>query len=128
MNMYVNDRRRDQSRSVETSGDSVVQRRRAGMIAAVSALGMTAALGGCGSTCSGEVTLKLVAADYGDSAANSSQKYWDSLVKEYEDAHPDVKVDVSVYSWNDVDRKVKEMVAAGDAPDLAQIGAYADYA
>jgi ABC-type glycerol-3-phosphate transport system substrate-binding protein len=39
-----------------------------------------------------------------------------------------VKVDVSVYSWNDVDRKVKEMVAAGDAPDLAQIGAYADYA
>ncbi|WUB72421.1 extracellular solute-binding protein [Streptomyces sp. NBC_00576] len=98
------------------------------MIAAVSALGMTAALGGCGGTGSGEVTLKLVAADYGDSDANSSQKYWDSLVKEYEDAHPDVKVDVSVYSWNDVDRKVKEMVVAGDAPDLAQIGAYADYA
>ncbi len=98
------------------------------MIAAVAALGMTAALGGCGSTGSGEVTLKLVAADYGDSPANSSQKYWDNLVKQYADAHPDVKVDVSVYSWNDVDRKVKEMVAAGDAPDLAQIGAYADYA
>ncbi|MEU6224644.1 extracellular solute-binding protein [Streptomyces sp. NPDC047042] len=101
------------------------------MIAAVSALGMTAvtaALGGCGATGSGEVTLKLVAADYGDSETNSSQKYWDDLVKAYEDTHPDVKVDVSVYSWNDVDRKVKELVAAGDAPDLAQIGAYADYA
>ena len=98
------------------------------MIAAVSALGMTAALGGCGGTGSGEVTLKLVAADYGDSDANSSQKYWDDLVAEYEDANPGVKVDVSVYSWNDVDRKVREMVAAGDAPDLAQIGAYADYA
>lgn len=98
------------------------------MIAAVSALGMTAALGGCGSSGSGEVTLKLVAADYGDSDANSSQKYWDKLVKEYEAANPDVKVDVSVYSWNDVDRKVKEMVAAGEAPDMAQIGAYADYA
>jgi ABC-type glycerol-3-phosphate transport system substrate-binding protein len=98
------------------------------MIAAVSALGMTAALGGCGAVGSGDVTLKLVAADYGDSDANSSQKYWDKLVGEYEDAHPGVKVDVSVYSWNDVDRKVKEMVAAGDAPDLAQIGAYADYA
>ena len=98
------------------------------MIAAVSALGMTAALGGCGGSGAGEVTLKLVAADYGDSGANSSQKYWDDLVEEYEGAHPDVKVDVSVYSWNDVDRKVKEMVAAGDAPDLAQIGAYADYA
>ncbi|MGW4563515.1 extracellular solute-binding protein [Streptomyces sp. NPDC004561] len=89
---------------------------------------MTAVLGGCGSTGSSDVTLRLVAADYGDSAANSSKKYWDSLVKEYEAKHPGVKVDVSVYSWNDVDRKVKEMVDAGHAPDMAQIGAYADYA
>ncbi|MCX4973462.1 extracellular solute-binding protein [Streptomyces sp. NBC_00620] len=99
------------------------------MIAAVSALGMTAALGGCGNSGeSGDVTLRLVAADYGDSDANSSQKYWDALVKEYEADHPGIKVEVSVYSWTDVDRKVKEMVAAGKAPDMAQIGAYADYA
>ncbi|MEV0172891.1 extracellular solute-binding protein [Streptomyces sp. NPDC050803] len=90
---------------------------------------MMAVLGGCGLTGdSDEVTLRLVAADYGDSASNSSRKYWDSLVKEYEDAHPDVHVEVSVYSWTEVDRKVKEMVDAGKAPDLAQIGAYADYA
>ncbi|MFJ7149439.1 extracellular solute-binding protein [Streptomyces sp. NPDC100445] len=94
----------------------------------VSALGMTAVLGGCGSTGSSDVTLRLVAADYGDSAANSSKKYWDDLAKEYEAHHSGVKVEVSVYSWNDVDRKVKEMVDAGHAPDLAQIGAYADYA
>ncbi|MER8006050.1 MULTISPECIES: extracellular solute-binding protein [unclassified Streptomyces] len=90
---------------------------------------MTATLGGCGVTGgSGDVTLRLVAADYGDSAANGSQKYWDKLVKEYESKHSGVKVDVTVYSWNDVDRKVKEMVDAGKAPDMAQIGAYADYA
>ncbi|WP_405862519.1 extracellular solute-binding protein [Streptomyces sp. NBC_01515] len=99
------------------------------MIAVTSALGLTAVLGGCGlGGDSGEVTLRLVAADYGDSASNSSRKYWDGLVKAYEAKHPDVKVEVSVYSWNDVDRKVKEMVAAGKAPDMAQIGAYADYA
>lgn len=99
------------------------------MIAGMSALGMTAVLGGCGlGGDSGDVTLRLVAADYGDSASNSSQKYWDGLVKAYEAKHPKVKVEVSVYSWNDVDRKVKEMVAAGKAPDMAQIGAYADYA
>ncbi|WP_449657835.1 ABC transporter substrate-binding protein [Streptomyces cellostaticus] len=103
-------------------------RRTAGTIAVVSALGMTAVLGGCGSTGSSDVTLKLVAADYGDSAASSSQKYWDKLAKEYESQHSGVKVEVSVYSWNDVDAKVKEMVDAGHAPDLAQIGAYADYA
>ncbi|MFE6523290.1 ABC transporter substrate-binding protein [Streptomyces sp. NPDC057794] len=101
----------------------------AGTIAVASALGMTAVLGGCGVTGgSGDVTLKLVAADYGDSAANSSKKYWDKLAAEYEAEHPDVTIDVSVYSWNDVDRKVREMVAAGDPPDMAQIGAYADYA
>ncbi|MDT0388297.1 extracellular solute-binding protein [Streptomyces sp. DSM 41921] len=101
----------------------------AGTIAVASALGMTAVLGGCGVTGgSGDVTLKLVAADYGDSAANSSKKYWDKLVEEYEAEHPDVTIEVSVHSWNDVDRKVREMVSAGDAPDMAQIGAYADYA
>ncbi|MDN3023424.1 extracellular solute-binding protein [Streptomyces sp. S.PB5] len=90
---------------------------------------MTAVLGGCGlGSGSDEVTLKLVAADYGDSEANSSRKYWDGLVQEYEKKHPNVTVDVTVHSWNDVDREVKEMVAAGDAPDMAQIGAYADYA
>ncbi|WND20115.1 extracellular solute-binding protein [Streptomyces violaceus] len=101
----------------------------AGTIAAVSAMGMTAVLGGCGVTGgSPDVTLKLVAADYGDSKANSSQKYWDKLVEEYEAEHPGVRIDVSVYSWNDVDRKVREMVAAGDPPDMAQIGSYAGYA
>ncbi|MFE2512572.1 extracellular solute-binding protein [Streptomyces naganishii] len=98
------------------------------MIALTIAMGMTAILGGCGSTGSSGVTLRLVAADYGDSAANSSKKYWDRLAQEYESAHPGVKVQVSVYSWNDVDRKVKQMADAGDPPDMAQIGAYADYA
>jgi multiple sugar transport system substrate-binding protein len=104
------------------------------LLGAVS-LALTAALTitGCGSSgggggTNGTATLKLVAADYGDSKANSSQKYWDKLVADYESEHPGVKVDVSVYSWNDVDRKVKEMVADGHAPDMAQIGAYADYA
>ncbi|MFI8189621.1 ABC transporter substrate-binding protein [Streptomyces sp. NPDC085946] len=101
----------------------------AGTIAVVSALGLTAVLGGCGLTgASDDVTLTLVAADYGDSAANSSKKYWGDLVEAYEEKHPGVKIDVTVHSWNDVDREVKEMVDAGNPPDMAQIGAYADYA
>ncbi|MFI6037730.1 extracellular solute-binding protein [Streptomyces sp. NPDC051315] len=90
---------------------------------------MTAVLAGCGVTGgSDDVTLRLVAADYGDSSANSSEKYWDALVEAYEKEHPGVTVEVTVHSWNDVDREVKEMVDAGEAPDMAQIGAYADYA
>ena len=98
-------------------------------IAAVSALGLAAVLSGCGiGGDSSDVTLTLVAADYGNGAADSSKKYWADLVERYETDHPDVDIDVSVYSWNDVDRKVKEMVDAGSPPDMAQIGAYADYA
>ncbi|MBT3154426.1 extracellular solute-binding protein [Streptomyces sp. CHD11] len=107
-----------------------MQRRvRTRAIAVVSALGLTGALGGCGADGgSSDVTLRLVAADYGTGAADSSEKYWSELAGEYESDHPGVKIDVSVYSWNDVDREVKEMVDAGDPPDIAQIGAYADYA
>ncbi|MFJ6726001.1 MULTISPECIES: extracellular solute-binding protein [unclassified Streptomyces] len=90
---------------------------------------MTAVLAGCGvGGGSGDVTLTLVAADYGDSAANSSEKYWARLVDAYEKDHPGVTVEVTVRSWSDVDRDVKTMVDAGEAPDMAQIGAYADYA
>ncbi|MGV9275264.1 extracellular solute-binding protein [Streptomyces griseosporeus] len=104
------------------------QRFGTGAVAVGAVIGLTAVLGGCGVTGGDDVTLRLVAADYGDSAANSTQKYWDDLVAAYEADHPDVNIEVSVYSWNDVDRKVKEMVDAGHAPDMAQIGAYADYA
>ncbi|WP_455678726.1 ABC transporter substrate-binding protein [Streptomyces atratus] len=105
-----------------------MQRRYLGLMAAVAALGLTATLSGCGGSESGDVTLKLVAADYGNSAANNSKKYWAGLVKGFEASHPGIKVDVSVYSWKDVDRKVADMVKKGQAPDIAQIGAYADYA
>ncbi|THA70583.1 extracellular solute-binding protein [Streptomyces sp. A0642] len=100
-----------------------------GLTAAVAALGMTATLAGCGGGAgSGDVTLKLVAADYGTGEANKSQTYWDDVARSFEASHPGIKVDVTVYPWTDVDRKVAEMVKAGNAPDIAQIGAYADYA
>ncbi|WP_399432131.1 extracellular solute-binding protein [Streptomyces sp. WAC05374] len=103
--------------------------RRTGLIAAVAALGMAATLSGCGAGDSGDdVTLKLVAADYGSNQNNSSQKYWDGVARSFEQKHPGIKVDVDVKSWKDVDREVADMVKNGQAPDLAQIGAYADYA
>ncbi|MFC7306408.1 ABC transporter substrate-binding protein [Streptomyces monticola] len=108
---------------------TAVQRRITGLTAAGAALGMTAVLAGCGAGGgSGDVTLKMVAADYGDSSANSSQKYWDKLAGEFEKKNPGIKVDVDVYSWSDVDAKVADMVKKGQAPDIAQIGAYAGYA
>ncbi|MGW7357698.1 ABC transporter substrate-binding protein [Streptomyces sp. NPDC054802] len=107
-----------------------MQRRFLGLTAAVAALGMTVSLAGCGTSggAGDGVTLKLVAADYDVAGGESSKKYWADLTAAFEADNPGIDVDVQIESWNDVDRKVAEMVKAGKAPDIAQIGAYADYA
>lgn len=110
-----------------------MQRRRfAGLTAAglTSVLAVTS-LSGCngGSPLSKDVTLHMVAADYGDPKThNSSTGYWDILVSAFEQKNPHIKVDVKVVDWDHVDDQVSTMVKAGKAPDIAQIGSYADYA
>jgi multiple sugar transport system substrate-binding protein len=108
-----------------------VDRRR--FLGLATATGMAGAVGatatGCGVNSGSAATLKLVAADYGKPGGdNSSRAYWDELVHRFHKKHPDIRVDVSVYSWNEVDKKVAELVKAGHAPDMAQIGTYANYA
>lgn len=107
-----------------------MQRRFLGLTAAVAALATTVTLSGCSSSDGGsdDVTLKLVAADYGTGPENSSENYWNNVARNFEKANPGISVDVNVLSWKDVDRDVADMVKSGQAPDIAQIGAYADYA
>ncbi|MEW2545843.1 extracellular solute-binding protein [Streptomyces sp. NPDC047002] len=89
----------------------------------------TMGLAGCsGSAGSGDVTLKLVAADYGNSPETSSSVYWKKLASEFERTHPGITVDVDVRSWKTVDADVAALVKKGEAPDMAQVGSFADYA
>jgi multiple sugar transport system substrate-binding protein len=107
------------------------QQRYVGFMAAGLAGTLALTLSGCGESDSAvgdEVTLKLVAAEYGDRSGNSSKRYWDQLVGEFEFKNPGIRVDVDVYGWSQVDRKVASLVKDGKAPDIAQIGSYADYA
>ncbi|GLW10494.1 solute-binding protein [Microtetraspora sp. NBRC 13810] len=110
--------------------------------AGAAAFGLAAALvlTGCGSGSGGEggggdaaaggqVTLKMVAADYGDgpTAANSGDKFWKSVVDEFQAANPNIKVDVQVINWNDIDKQVATMVQNGQAPDILQTGDYSGF-
>ncbi|MBA0053899.1 extracellular solute-binding protein [Streptomyces sp. AJS327] len=98
----------------------------AGAATGAAALATSACGAGSGSE---KVTLRLVAADYGEPGGdNGSQGYWAQLVRGFEQRHPDIRVKVTVHSWNNVERKVAELVRAGKAPHLAQIGSFADYA
>ncbi|MFJ6697120.1 ABC transporter substrate-binding protein [Streptomyces sp. NPDC091272] len=111
--------------------ERAVQRRYLGLTAAIAALGMAATVAGCGTFGIGgsdEVTLKFVAADYNLDGGDGTKQYWNKLARAFEAKNPGIKVDVTIYSWDDVDRKVAEMVKGGQDPDVAQIGAYADYA
>ncbi|MGX2995478.1 extracellular solute-binding protein [Streptomyces sp. JNUCC 64] len=92
---------------------------------------LTTLLNGCGTggeEPDGDTTLTLVAADYGDSPGNGSAEYWDDLVVDFRKDNPDIDVEVTVLPWTEIDARVKDMVAEGEAPDMAQIGAYSDYA
>ncbi|MFJ4669721.1 extracellular solute-binding protein [Kitasatospora purpeofusca] len=85
-------------------------------------------LTGCGGQDNGPVTLRLVAADYGESADTSSKLYWDDVARRFETANPGVKVDVEVASWTDIGKRVDELVRTGKSPDLLQTGGFADQA
>lgn len=77
----------------------------------------------------GQVTLKMVAADYGDGPGkpNSGETFWKGVVDEFQAANPTIKVDVQVINWNDIDKQVATMVQNGQAPDILQTGDYSGF-
>ncbi|GAA2223336.1 extracellular solute-binding protein [Streptomyces amakusaensis] len=107
-----------------------MQRHFLGMRTAAAALATAVTLTGCGASGGSpdEVTLTLVAADYDVNGGQSSKTYWAGLVEKFEAENSHIDVEVQIEPWTDVDRKVAELVKEGEAPDMAQIGAYADYA
>ena len=76
----------------------------------------------------GSTPLTLVAADYGAPGSSGSRRYWTRLARAFEKENPGIAVEVSVHGWQDIDRRVAQMVSEDRAPDIAQIGAYAEYA
>ncbi|MFI2609116.1 extracellular solute-binding protein [Kitasatospora sp. NPDC018619] len=82
--------------------------------------------GGSGTDADGAVTLRLVAADYGDKESNSSKAYWNGVAAAFTAANPGIRVDVRVVNWNDIDQQVKTMIQSGNVPDVLQTGGFAD--
>ncbi|MEU6985901.1 extracellular solute-binding protein [Streptomyces sp. NPDC046324] len=106
-----------------------MRRRLFGMTASVAALGLLGSLvTACGSSGSDGSTLRLVVPEYGTSPATSSRAYWDKLAAAFAAAHPGKKVEVTLSPWTDVDREVTRMVQENNAPDVALMGAYSDFA
>ncbi|UQX05124.1 extracellular solute-binding protein [Streptomyces sp. RerS4] len=101
-----------------------------GSAATVAVFALLMPLSACGSSQvgSGGDTLRLVAAEYGDSANNSSKDFWDKVTADFTTANPGIKVEVQLLPWADIDREVSRMVKDGKAPDMALMGSYSDFA
>ncbi|MET9957681.1 extracellular solute-binding protein [Streptomyces sp. NPDC006326] len=108
-----------------------MRRRIFGTAATAVVLGLLIPLAGCSGSGDGagdSGTLRLVAAEYGDSQATSSKTYWDKVTADFTKANPGIKVEVQLLPWADIDREVSRMVKAGNAPDMALMGSYSDFA
>ncbi|MGW2579939.1 extracellular solute-binding protein [Streptomyces virginiae] len=108
-----------------------MRRRISGATATTAVLGLLIPLAGCGGSgddADDATTLHLVAAEYGDGPATSSKPYWEKMAKDFNEAHPGIKLDVKLLPWADIDREVSRMVKAGKAPDVALMGSYSDFA
>jgi multiple sugar transport system substrate-binding protein len=104
----------------------------AGGVALASAAAL--ALAACGSSGSGSsaaggtTTLKLVVADYGTGPANTSSKYWATIVTAFEKAYPNVKVNVTTIAWTNFDQEVQTMIQNKQYPDITEGDYFSNYA
>ncbi|MFD6986438.1 extracellular solute-binding protein, partial [Streptomyces sp. NPDC059956] len=108
-----------------------MRRRTFGQAATMVVLGLLVPLSGCGASpgSAGDAgTLVLVAAEYGDTQATSSEAFWSKVTDDFTAANPGIRVEVTLLPWADIDREVTEMVKDGKAPDIALMGSYSDFA
>ena len=95
---------------------------RVSAIAASLALGTSMAIGVTASHAAG-TTLTMIAADYpGDGSTQQAQ--WTDFATRFHAANPDITVNVTVKSWNDIDQYVATQIAAGQTPDVVNKGDY----
>ena len=55
------------------------------------------------------------------------ETFWKGVVDEFQAANPNIKVDVQVINWNDIDKQVATMVQNGQVPDILQTGDYSGF-
>ena len=70
-----------------------------------------------------DVQLKMIAADYpGDGKTQQAQ--WDKVSADFAKANPGITMTVTVVSWDNIDDKVKTLIATGQTPDIVNKGDY----
>ncbi|HEV3170655.1 MAG TPA: extracellular solute-binding protein [Actinocrinis sp.] len=93
----------------------------------IAACGSSSPASSSGSGSGGKTTIKIVAADYGTGASNTSQTYWQNVASDFSKQNPNITVDVQTIDWNDLSSKVQTMVQNKQYPDILEGLTFAQY-
>jgi multiple sugar transport system substrate-binding protein len=101
--------------------------RSAGAATAVAAIVLAAGCGGSSTSSSGgstSGTISVVMAQY----SSLSGPYWTTLVKNFEQANPKIKVQLKVIDWDTLLQQVPTMISTRNYPDVLNFNAYSTFA
>ena len=87
------------------------------------ALSMALSMAPVTASAADKVDINVIAAQYGQQTAD----WWANFVTEFNEANPDINLNVEVVSWNDIYTVVNTRIANGEAPDVLNIDVFADY-
>ncbi|WP_258191001.1 hypothetical protein [Arthrobacter sp. PAMC25284] len=93
---------------------------RTGALASIAAAGMllsACGFGGSGGNAgAGENTINLLVPSYSD----GTKGRWESIIKDFEASNPDLKVNLEVQSWDNINDVVKTKIQGQQAPGYPQ--------
>ncbi|GAA1506297.1 multiple sugar transport system substrate-binding protein [Agromyces terreus] len=72
---------------------------------------------------SGETTLDLLVPSYSD----ATQGLWEDVIDGFEDANPDITVNLEVQSWDNLESVIATKIQGGEAPDIYNGGPFAGF-
>lgn len=100
-------------------------------VAAASALALTLTSCGFGGSSGsgdgakeGQTTLNMLVPTYSD----NTQKLWEDVIAGFEEEHPDIKVNLEVQSWDNLESVITTKVQGNQAPDIYNGGPFAGFA
>ena len=91
---------------------------------ALSACGFGGASGGGSSDSGSNTTLNLLVPSYSD----NTQKLWNDVIAGFEKKYPNIKVNLEVQSWDNLESVVTTKVSGNKAPDIYNGGPFAGFA
>ena len=94
------------------------------ILAMLLVLTMILSLGAISAFAADEVTLDVIISEYG----SYTREWWDGVfIPKFEEANPDIKLNLEVVSWNDLDAVVNTRISTGQQPDILNFNAFADF-